>query len=88
MLLLFINALEKTGNVRSIDLCEYYNETLESFDKMLEYGFDEKRMRENGILEECTEKDILDQCDALKEIWDTLVRCVNDVVPRRSIPVK
>lgn len=50
---------------------------------MLEYGFDEKRMRENGILEECTEKDILDQCDALKEIWDTLVRCVNDVVPRR-----
>lgn len=83
VLLLFINALEKTGNVRSIDLCEYYNETLESFDKMLEYGFDEKRMRENGILEECTEKDILDQCDALKEIWDTLVRCVNDVVPRR-----
>lgn len=87
VLLLFINALEKTGNVRSIDLCEYYNETLESFDKMLEYGFDEKRMRENGILEECTEKDILDQCDALKEIWDTLVRCVNDVVPRRRTSV-
>ncbi len=83
VLLLFINALEKTGNVRSINLCEYYNETLESFGEMLECGFDEKRMCEKGILEECTKKDILDQRNALKEIWDTLERCIEDVSPRK-----
>lgn len=83
VLLLFLYALINTKNVPSIDLCQYSNETIKSFQKMLRCNFDENCLKAEDLYEECIKEDILDQRQALKEIWDTLNECIAGVNPRK-----
>lgn len=83
VLLLFLYALISTNSVPKIELCNYSNETIKSFEKMRQYGFDESRLRTDGLYDECVSDDILDQRAALKEIWDTLNDCISEVSARK-----
>jgi len=79
VLTLFIKALAEQGKCKSPKLCAYRNETIKSFDKLLEYGFDETIILSEEQKAELIKDDLLDQRYSLKEIWKTLKTCISEI---------
>lgn len=61
------------------DLCKIENQSFEMFNKLLNYGFDYERIKDENkpLFETLLKSDVLDQKSDFKEIWESIVERVD-----------